>query len=83
MSRPFLVIESELFQTLWEKQSGLCALCGEPMLRNRFEAPHARIWDKQRATLDHILPRSKGGKDAPENLQLTHAHCNKIKGNRI
>jgi len=53
------------------------------MMRNRFEAPHARVWAKQRATLDHIIPRSKGGSDAAENLQLAHARCNKIKGNRL
>lgn len=52
------------------------------MLRNRFEASHASIWAKQRATIDHIIPRSKGGTDAPENLQLVHAICNKIKGNK-
>ncbi|NQY97326.1 MAG: HNH endonuclease [Henriciella sp.] len=53
------------------------------MLRNRFEAPHATIWAKQRVTVDHIIPRSKGGSDAAENLQLAHARCNKIKGNRL
>ena len=52
------------------------------MMQNRFEAEHARIWSKQRATLDHIVPRSKGGADTLENLQLAHAHCNKVKGNR-
>ncbi|MCF6328416.1 MAG: HNH endonuclease [Henriciella sp.] len=50
------------------------------MLRSRFEAPHARIWAKQRATFDHVIPRSKGGPDTPANLQLAHARCNKIKG---
>ncbi|MEL7030841.1 MAG: HNH endonuclease signature motif containing protein [Pseudomonadota bacterium] len=53
------------------------------MLRNRFLAPHARVWSKQRATFDHIIPRSKGGADTPENLQLAHARCNKIKGRRL
>ena len=70
-------------ETLWASQSGLCALCGEPMMRNRFEAPHSRIWEKQRATIDHIIPCSKGGTDARDNLQLAHAHCNKVKGNKI
>lgn len=83
MSQPYLAQTSDLFLTLWERQSGLCALCSEPMLNNRFQAPHARIWTKRRATIDHIVPRSKGGGDEASNLQLAHAHCNKVKGNRL
>ena len=83
MSQPYRAFESELFVALWTAQSGVCALCDKPMLRNRFEASHATIWAKQRATVDHIIPRSKGGSDAAENLQLAHARCNKIKGNRL
>jgi len=83
MSQPFKVTEGSLFQQLWQTQSGHCALCSKPMLRNRFKAAHARVWAKQRATVDHIIPRSKGGSDAPENLQLAHARCNKIKGNQV
>ena len=33
-------------------------------------------------TIDHILPRSKGGTDAPENLQLLCGACNSTKGSR-
>ena len=33
-------------------------------------------------TIDHILPRSRGGSDAPDNLQLLCAACNSTKGNR-
>ena len=83
MSQPFKASEAALFLRLWEAQSGRCALCSRPMLRNRFEAPHARVWAKQRATVDHIVPRSRGGTDAHDNVQLAHARCNKIKGNRL
>ena len=83
MSQPFLVSNSSVFEALWTAQAGLCALCGEVMLQNRFEAPHANVWAKRRATFDHIIPKSKGGPDARENLQLAHAQCNKIKGNRV
>lgn len=83
MSTPFLVRRTPLVERLWSEQKGQCALCNHPMLSNRFEAPHASVWSKHRATIDHIIPRSKGGLDAPQNLQLAHARCNKIKGDRL
>lgn len=45
-----------------------CALCGNP------------IRNIERATLDHIIPRSVGGRDALDNLQLTHYRCNIERG---
>jgi len=74
--------QTPLFRKLWAAQSGRCALCGEPMPAHRFETPHATVWKKQRPTIDHIRPRAKGGSDAPENLQLAHAACNRRKGDR-
>jgi 5-methylcytosine-specific restriction endonuclease McrA len=82
LSQLFKLSANARVEQLWRDQEGLCAKCREPMLKNRFEAPHARIWTKRRATLDHIVPVSKGGTDVAENLQLMHARCNKIKGNR-
>ncbi len=29
--------------------------------------------------IDHIIPRSQGGKDEYNNLQLLHKHCHDIK----
>lgn len=71
-----------LFDELWLRQSGCCAICGKPMPANRWAVPHATLWKKQRPTFDHIRPKSKGGADEASNLQLAHAGCNKLKGNR-
>lgn len=83
MSQPYKAQQDDVFQALWDRQDGACALCGERMLVNRFQVPHARIWAKRRATIDHIVPRSKDGSDEAHNLQLAHAICNKIKGNHF
>ncbi|MBY9066319.1 HNH endonuclease [Hyphomonas sp. WL0036] len=80
MSQSHSPPESGQFRTLWDKQGGLCALCGQPMPQHRFEVAHATLWKKCRPSFDHIRARARGGSDKPENLQLAHAECNWRKG---
>ena len=54
---------------LFGQQEGRCNGC-------RSEFPF-RILE-----VDHIIPRSHGGADHIENLQLLCAHCNRVKGDR-
>lgn len=49
--------------TLLKRQKGKCTHCGL----------HLRETDVME--VDHIIPKSKGGKDAYNNLQLLHRHC--------
>ena len=56
-------------QILYGKQCGFCAGCGE-----HFQMRHLEI--------DHIQPRSRGGTDHMDNLQLLCGSCNRIKGDR-
>lgn len=80
MSQSVTPPDTELFKNLWCAQSGLCAICGEPMPSRRADVAHATLWKKWRPTFDHIIARAKGGADKAENLQLAHAICNKRKG---
>ena len=54
---------------LYGEQGGHCNGCG-----THFE--------KQHLTIDHKIPKSAGGTDHPDNIQLLCHHCNSIKGNR-
>ena len=55
--------------TLFGLQEGVCNGC-------RIVFPFRNF------TVDHFIPRSRGGTDHPDNLQLLCAACNSLKGNR-
>ncbi len=54
---------------LYGEQRGQCKGCD-------------KHFQHQNLTVDHITPKSKGGTDHLENLQLLCGHCNSLKGNR-
>ncbi len=54
---------------LYGEQEGVCAGC-----ETHFPF---RVMD-----VDHMLPRSRGGSDHPDNLQLLCSGCNRSKGNK-
>lgn len=49
-------------RTLLKRQKGKCALCYGPILDKNIQ-------------VDHIIPRSQGGKDMYSNWQLLHTEC--------
>ena len=53
--------------TLLKRQNGKCAHCG------------LFFKDGDIFEVDHIIPKSKGGKDEYKNLQLLHRHCHDTK----
>lgn len=59
---------------IYERDGWICQLCLEPVSP---DSPPSDIWA---ATLDHIIPRSHGGSDEEDNLQLAHRWCNSVKG---
>lgn len=60
---------AELRQAAIRRDGYICGLCGQSV-------------PPQVVDIDHIIPRSKGGPDTLENVRVTHAHCNRSRGNR-
>ena len=49
-----------------------CGICGKYI-----------CFKQHKVTIDHIIPKAKGGGNDLSNLQLAHYECNQIKGDRI
>lgn len=55
-----------------------CGICGSPVdiTLTRSDGLHC-------PSVDHIIPRSRGGSHDPSNLQLAHLRCNMAKSDRV
>ena len=56
----------KVLDEMYERQRGLCGLCGEPMQRGIHE-------------VDHEIPFVYGGGNERANIQLAHKKCNREK----
>ena len=54
---------------LFGQQEGRCGGCKTEFPFKLFE-------------VDHVIPRSRGGTNHPDNLQLLCSHCNRVKGDK-
>ena len=52
---------------LFRRDKGRCHLCG-------------RRVERWQATRDHLVPRSRGGKNGKLNVRLAHLDCNQARG---
>jgi hypothetical protein len=57
----------ETIEEKLKEQQGMCAICNK------------KITEKDKYEGDHINPWTNGGKTIPENLQVVHQRCHKIK----
>ena len=57
--------------------NGVCGICGLPV---SYDKSPSDIWA---ATIDHIVPLSRGGKHELSNCQLAHRLCNSTKQDDI
>lgn len=72
-------VDAEVFESveIFERDNWLCGICGTPV-------DAGLVWpDPWSATLDHVVPLSKGGAHTRANTQLAHARCNLSKGDSL
>ena len=55
---------------IFERDNWICGICGQK-INKRLKYPNERS-----KSIDHIVPISKGGADAPVNVQSAHLRCN-------
>ena len=61
---------------IFERDGWVCGICREAV-------DAALEWpDPRSASLDHVVPLTKGGAHSPDNAQCAHLACNVSKGNR-
>jgi 5-methylcytosine-specific restriction endonuclease McrA len=68
-------------QKAWREVAGLhgsvCWICEEPIITTGLPPRH-----RLGPSVDHVVPRSKGGSDHIANLRPAHLGCNSRRGNR-
>lgn len=64
------MVFSQATRKLIYDRGNICAICGKPVDESDF-------------TVDHIVPLSRGGSNALDNLRPTHRICNMIKSNYL
>jgi 5-methylcytosine-specific restriction endonuclease McrA len=61
---------------LFESYDWICAICQEKI------DPLERFPSCEAATIEHLIPLSRGGSHSMDNIRPAHARCNSMKGNR-
>jgi 5-methylcytosine-specific restriction endonuclease McrA len=62
---------------LWSRDHAVCHICGKFV-----PYPYtSKFGDPDRASRDHVVPKSLGGTNRATNIKLAHASCNASKAN--
>ena len=73
---PPKTLTTPLMRMLWRAQHGRCRYCKQLMVHIPGTVLDSSV------TWDHVVPRSRGGSNAVENLVLACRSCNNLKGNK-
>ena len=73
------LMRNKLRRELFERQSGMCWICGKKMvLEYRGKKPPRTF-----ASFDHVKPQTHGGTAYHTNLKLAHRMCNSARGSPV
>ena len=68
-------------QRLYERDHGICYLCGEVCdWEDKEEKNGTIICGNRYPSIDHVVPLSRGGEHSWQNVRLAHRICNTLKG---
>ena len=69
-------VDAPTRRAIYERDGWVCQLCEAPV--DPGATAHA-----ERASLDHIVPQSRGGSHDPSNLRMAHVGCNARRRDRV
>jgi len=72
-------LDSDIFN----RDNWVCQLCDKPIDPNAEYRNDDGSVNLEYKSIDHVIPISKGGADAPDNVQAAHLGCNIAKGARF
>lgn len=64
-------------EKMGDRDNWTCHICNDPV------NPLLPSNHREGASVDHVIPLSRGGSDEPENLKLSHWICNVRKSNKV
>jgi 5-methylcytosine-specific restriction endonuclease McrA len=70
------IVAASVRAFVYTRDRWTCWLCHQPIMRG-MKAPHPLS-----PSVDHVLPRSRGGGHEVWNLRAAHFQCNSLRGNR-
>ena len=79
-----LIDKDITLKRLYERDHGICYLCGEKCdWEDKEERDGTIICGDRYPSVEHVIPLSKGGEHSWENVRLAHRICNTRKRDRI
>lgn len=72
---------TDALRRIYDRDGGICYICGLPCNYDDFYYKNGAFCiGAKYPTIDHVIPRSKGGQNTFDNFKLAHMICNSLKG---